>query len=170
MKLKPQTTILLSTLFVCAGILVTWATGLWQTESDKQPRKLETDTAQAQVQGNSSQAQYDPADIRGSYTFGEISSLYEIPLADLAAAFGVKEEEAGAFQVKSLKEVYPDTENEIGTASVRMFAAYYLGVAYTPSEESYLPEIAAAILKDKGRMTIEQAAYLESHTLSADRP
>jgi len=166
MKLKPQTTILLSIFFILAGIAITWATGLWQTESDKLPRKLESDVVKTEAQ----QTQYDPADIRGSYTFGEISNLFGIPLTDLATAFMMKEDEAASFQVKSLEKQFPDVEEEIGTSSVRMFTAYYLGLAYTPSEESYLPDTAAVILNKMGSMTTEQAAYLGSHTVSISIP
>jgi hypothetical protein len=165
MRLKPQTAIALSIVFVVAGIAVTWAAGLFQTESDKTPRKLETEhAAQALEQ------QYDPADIRGSYTFGEISELYGIPIADLAAAFLLKDEEAYSFQVKSLAKHFPDAEKEIGTSSVRLFAACYLSVGYAPKEDSYLPQEAVDILKKAGRMTNEQAAYVGSHTLSIAGP
>ena len=164
MKLKPQTTILLSAFFVLAGILITWATGLWQTESDKIPRKLDAMTNQAQ------QTQYDPADIRGSYTFGDVSRLFGIPLEDLAAAFQLSAEEAASFQVKSLEKRFPDAKFEIGTTSVRMFAAYYLGIAYTPSEEVFLLDTAASVLEKSGRMTAEQAAYVKGHTASLASP
>ena len=160
MKLKPEITLLLSVLFIAAGILVTMATGLWQTESDKVPRTLEITAQTDGVQ----QVQYDPADIRGSYTFKEVSDLFGIPFADLQAAFGLPEEGADTFQVKSLETLLPDTQVEIGTASVRMFVAYYLGIDYTPSEDNYLLETAVSILKEKGKMSPVQTAFVESHT------
>lgn len=168
MKLKPITTFLLSTAFVAVGIGITMVTGLWQTESDKIPRKLETLTPVAATEGadgTGAAVQYDPADIRGSYTFGEISELFQVPLGDLAEAFGLSESEAGAFQAKALESRYPDAEQELGTASIRMFTAYYLGLPYTPTEDTWLPNTAADVLARSGRMTEEQAAYLAEHTL-----
>ena len=114
MKLKPQTALLLATVFVIAGVAATMATGLWRTDSDKTPRKLSATAAPAGLVEPSSTGatelptQYDPADIRGSYTFGEISDLFGVPLADLAQAFGLTLTEADAFQAKSLESKYPD--------------------------------------------------------------
>ncbi len=164
MKLKPEITVLIAVLFVAAGIAVTMATGLWQTESDKIPKKLDT---VVQTDGGQT-VQYDPADIRGSYTFKEISDLFGIPFEDLKAAFMLPEDGAETFQVKSLETLLQGTEVEIGTSSVRMFVAYYLGIAYTPAEENYLTEAAAAILKEKGKMTPEQASYVETHTVAVE--
>ena len=175
MRLKPYTTVALSALFVAAGIAATMATGLWETETDKTPRKLSQataqtvslpDNAQVTMEGSSAKTeQYDPADIRGSYTFGEISDLFGVPLADLAKAFGLEEEQAAAFQAKSLEKQFPDAEQAVGTASIRMFVAFYLGVSYSADEETWLPNSAAEVLAASGQMTAEQAAYLAAHTL-----
>lgn len=166
MKLKPQTTILLSTLFVFVGIATTMVTGLWQTESDGTSRKLQSETVQtAESQTDTQTAQYDPNDIRGSYTFGEINTLYGIPLSDLAIAFHLSDAEVGAFQIKTLKERFAKASQEVGTASVRMFAAYYLGLPYTPTEETWLTQSAVDIVAARGVMTEAQADYLAAHTL-----
>jgi len=171
MKLKPQTAFVLAALFVIVGIAVTMATGLWRTDSDKVPRKLSATSAPAGAGEASSTeatglpAQYDPADIRGSYTFGEISNLYGVALADLAQAFGLTPAEAETFQAKSLESRFPDATQEIGTASVRMFVADYLGVRYTPTEDTWLPQSAADVLLASGHPDSEQATYLSAHTL-----
>lgn len=162
MKLKPHATILFSTIFVLIGIVVTMAYGLWQTESDKIPKRLENAASLAPDQ----QSQYDPEDIRGSYTFGEVSDLYGIPLSELAAAFQIKEAEAASFQVKSLEKQFPNAQVKIGTGSVRMFAAYYLGIHYDLAEETYLPDTACAILENAGHMTAEQRAYVNEHAVA----
>lgn len=165
MKLKPLTTVALAAGFVIVGIVVTMVTGLWQTESDKTPRTLKLEET-ATVNEQTGEVQYDPADIRGSYTFGEISNLYGVPLADMAEAFGLELSQTEAFQTKLLETLYPDSEVEIGTASVRLFTACYLGLPYEPTEETYLPASAAAVLTRVGRMTDEQAAYLQAHTFN----
>ena len=126
MKLKPQTTVWLSIALVTVGIGITMATGLWQTESNKIPRALPTPAVvTASDYSGSTTVQYDPADIRGSYKFGEVSNLYGIPLEVLAQAFGIPQDDVEAFQVKGLEALYPDAENEIGTASVRLFTACF---------------------------------------------
>ena len=61
MTLKPKTILLISTLFVLAGVAATLSTGLWQTESTKIPKRLEATTPTQGAEGA-----YDPADIRGS--------------------------------------------------------------------------------------------------------
>lgn len=156
MKIKPQGAILIVLAIFISGIAITSAFGIWATTSSKIPAKLED------VQYSE---EYDPADIRGSYTFSEISQLYNIPIDDLAAAFSIDKEKAPDFKCKDLESIYADSQYEIGTASVRMFAAYYRGLPYTPTEETYLPDTAVKIATEKGNMTSEQRDYLGSHTI-----
>ena len=162
MKLKPPIAVLAVIVIFAAGILVSNATGLWSTKTTKTPSRIASlETADA----------YDPNDIRGSFTFGDISSLYGVPLEDLAAAFGVDEKVAVGFKCKDLETLTEDTaeetDYEIGTASVRMFVADYLGLPYTPTEETYLSAAAAEILVEQGTMTPEMSEYLTAHTVPA---
>lgn len=156
MKLKPQTAILAALAIFISGIFLTAAAGLWNTQSSKTPARLDIQ----QYAGA-----YDPADIRGSYSFSEISSLYQIPLSDLAAAFGVSEQDAPDFKCKDLETIYADSTYEIGTGSVRLFTAFYLGLPYEPAEDDYLPEAAAGILTERGNLTPEQQDYLQTHAV-----
>ena len=168
MKVKPNTAILLSALVVVVGVAVTAATGLWQTSGTATPRRLEAvQTGETAAGSETTEAgtAYDPADIRGSYTFGEIASLYGLPLNELATAFGLSDAEAEGFQVKGLEKRYPEGETAAGTASVRMFVAYALGLPYTPTEDTYLPAAALPILTQHARMTEEQTAYVTAHTI-----
>jgi hypothetical protein len=84
----------------------------------------------------------------------------------------VKASNSGSAQVaekrlfyKDLESIYGESQYEIGTASVKMFTAYYLGLPYEPAEETYLPDSAATILTEKGKMTQEQRDYLKGHTV-----
>jgi len=158
MKIKPQAAILIVLAIFISGITITSAFGVWTTTSSKVPAKLKD------VQYSEA---YDPSDIQGSYTFSDISRLYNIPINDLAVAFSVDFQKESDFKCKDLESIYGDSQYEIGTASVKMFAAYYLGLPYNPTEETYLPDAAAKILTDKGNMTPEQRDYLESHTIPA---
>ena len=161
MKIKPQTTVFVSILLVLAGILGSWALGWWQTESEKIPQRLETLSAAGE------EAAYDPADIRGSYTLEEISTLFEIPLEELAAAFAVDQGSAAGFKVKDLETIYTDPDSEVGTSSMRLFVAWYKGLPYELKEDSFLPAPAVEILRGKANLTPEQEEYLAGHTLAA---
>jgi hypothetical protein len=160
MKLKPQTAVIASILFVVAGILGSMALGWWQTESDKIPQRLETATTTGE------EGAYDPADIRGSYTLTEISDLFDIPLEELAAAFAIDQGSAAAFKVKELETIYTDAQSEVGTASMRLFVAWYKGLLFELKEDSFLPSTAVEILREKAVLTPEQEEYLNTHTLT----
>lgn len=157
MKIKPQATIIISICIVLAGILFTSMSGLWVTQSTKVPDKLK--------QSEYSQKN-DPADIRGSYTFSEISKLFDVPVEDLAAAFLVEGDNAGEFKCKDLEKIFADAPNEIGTGSVRMFVAFYQGLPYDLSGSTYVTDRAAELLKQKSSISSEQLTYLESHTVT----
>lgn len=140
------------------GILASSALGGWQTVSTKEPAKF-TDGEFAGLA--------NPADIRGSYTFAEIDKSFDVSPEILAQAFGVENANPAAFQVKELETIYAESAVEIGTASVRMFVAFYAGLPYdlAAAEESYLPQSAVDILLEKGILTSEQLAFLETHTV-----
>ena len=130
----------------------------WSTTTTKIPAVyLEGDEA----------GEYNPADIRGSYTLGEISSLFQIPIKDLASAFGIpRDTDANTFELKDLETQFADAPQEIGTSSVRLFVAFYKGLPIDlVNENTYLLKKAGAILVEKGNMTTEQAAYLETHII-----
>ena len=76
----------------------------------------------------------------------------------------MKSDNPAAFAVKELEEMYAGSEQEIGTASVRLFVAFYNGLPYDLSTDIYLPESAAALLRARN-LSSEQAAYLAAHTV-----
>ncbi len=162
MKLNSFVLAALIVVLLFGGIGVSTALNWWQTESSKTPAKF----ADGEYSG-----QYNPADIRGSYTFGDVSELFEIPLSDLAAAFRVPvDSDPASFTVKDLEALSVNLPVEVGTASVRMFVAFYTGLPYdlSTAEETYLFPEAAAILKAQNKMLPEQVAYLESHLVPID--
>ena len=139
------------------GIGATTAMNWWQTESSKVPVTY-TEGAAA--------GQYNPVDIRGSYVFGDVSKLFEVPLADLKAAFLIPDgSDPASYPLKSLETQFADQPVEIGTGSVRMFVALYKGLPYEIADDTYLTEAAVSILKQQGKLTPEQTSYIESHTL-----
>ncbi len=159
MKIKPQIAILLVLLIFFAGIALAKSAGVWSTETEKKVSKFES---------GEKAGEYNPSDIRGSFLFKDISEIFKIPLEELDYAFGVNESASSSFKCKDIESVYAASQYDIGTESVRIFTAFYLGLPYEPKEESYLPETASQILRQKGNMTQEQLDYLESHTVKDD--
>lgn len=148
---KPLAAIVVAIMF--GGIFFSSAMGWWQTESTKE--------AATYTEGEFA-GQANPADIRGSYTFGDVEKNFAIPAALLVQAFGVETDNPAAFQVKGLEEMYAESPAEVGTASVRLFVAFYLGLPMDLSTDMYLPEAAAEILRTRS-LSAENTAYLDAH-------
>ena len=152
---KPMAFIILATIF--GGILFSSAMGWWATTSSKEPVTF----TEGEFAG-----QANPADIRGSYTFGDIAKSFDVTPELLAQAFGITEGDPAAFAVKELEAIYLNSGYEIGTASVRLFVAYYSGLPFdTAGQEIYMPQSATDILLAKGNLSPEQIAYLEKYTV-----
>jgi hypothetical protein len=141
---------------VFGGIGLSSVLGWWVTESTKVPVTF----TEGEFAGRA-----NPADIRGSYTFSDIANSFEVSPDILARAFGIQEGDPAAFEVKELEALYADSEYEVGTASVRLFVAYYTGLPFdTTDQDIYLPQSATAILLARTKLTPEQSVYLETHT------
>jgi len=160
MKLTSKPLSLVIFVFIFGGIIFTTAMNWWRTESTKQPNKISSGEAAGE---------YDPADIRGSYTFGDIESAFNIPSIVLAEAFGVADgSDPALFSLKNLETLYGDLADqgtEVGTSSVRYFVALYAGLPIELAEETYLPQPAVNILQAKGGLTAEDQAYIQTHTV-----
>jgi hypothetical protein len=137
-----------------SSIFFSSAMGWWQTESTKEAVKITSGEFSGQA---------NPADIRGSYTFGDVEKNFGISPAVLAEAFGIQDSNPAAFAVKELEGLYADSGQEVGTASVRLFVAFYKGMSYDLSTDIYLPESAVEVLRAHN-LTDEQVAYLDKHT------
>jgi hypothetical protein len=162
MKLTAKPLAALIFLSIFGGIGLTTALGWWQTTTTKVPVKFEEGEAVGQ---------YNPADIRGSYTFGDISDLFGIPLTDLQIAFRLPEgTDPASYQVKSLETQFSDLPVEISTTSMRMFVAFYKGLPFTPDGDTYLLFEAVEILKRKAPLSPDRITYLDSHTFNLTNP
>jgi hypothetical protein len=140
------------------GIAGTIALNLWSTAQIKEPARY--------VSGEF-EGQYDPSDIRGSFTFADIKESFNVPVEDLAKAFGFKDaENPEALKAKDVESTYGAVEGgELGTDSIRMFVAYYLGLPFTGEEGTLMPRPAFSILRSKGKVTEAQMAFLEKITI-----
>ena len=92
--------------------------------------------------------------------------MFEIPLEELAAAFAIEQSGAAEFKVKELETLYTDPASEVGTASMRLFVAWYKGLPFELKEDSFMPAPAVEILREKAELTPEQEEYLNTHTLT----
>jgi len=152
---KPLAFIVLLVMF--GGIGVSTALGWWKTESTKEPAKY----TEGEFAG-----QANPADIRGSYTFGDIANTFDVAPETLAQAFQVTTNTPATFAVKELENIYLDSGYEVGTNSVRLFVAYYLGLPFdTTGQEIYLPKPAVNILTNHATLTPEQQTYVQTYTV-----
>jgi len=156
MKIKSTTMGILILVIFTLGIGVTMASGLWVSVNEKNPEKYKTEEL---AETN------NPADIRGSYTFADVSDLFEIDLQVLYQAFNIPEDTVGtAIKTKDLEVMYEDSALEIGNESVRIFVALYKGLPPV-LDGSYLPkEAVALILENNKNLTQEELDYLNAHT------
>jgi hypothetical protein len=137
-----------------AGIGLTMAFNLWHTTTTKEPAKYSSGEFAGQA---------NPADIRGSYTFGDVAAAFPgVPLEVLADAFGVTQNPA-AFPVKSLEASEVATGSyAVGTDSVRLFVARYLGLAFEPAPGTGLTPRAAELLEATGLLDAAKLADVEA--------
>ena len=98
MKLKPSVLGLIVVVMMFGGIWLTDLMGRWNTGTSKEPSLITSGDAAGKP---------NPADIRGSYTFGDINKGYGVPVGDLQKAFRLPAgTDAVAFQVKGLESWY----------------------------------------------------------------
>lgn len=156
MKIKLRILAMIVPVILFGGILAATAAGVWSTSTDKKPATF----ASGDFAG-----EYNPADIRGSYTFEEIAGLFGIDIKVLYEAFGIPEGTAG-LKSKDLEEIYTE-ESGIGNESVQVFVALYKKLPFAPGD-AYLPQTAAdVLLRDNKDLTEEEKAYIVSHTAAA---
>jgi hypothetical protein len=162
MTLNSKSLAVIILLAIFGGITFSSAMGWWVTESTKVPVTF----TEGEFAG-----QANPADIRGSYTFGDIANSFDVTPEILAQAFGVTGGDPAAFAIKELEAIYLDSGYEIGTISVRLFVAWYTGVPFdTTGQEIFLPRSAAELLLAKGNLSPDQVTYLEAHTVEVGMP
>ncbi|MDW7661997.1 MAG: hypothetical protein SCL54_11320 [Bacillota bacterium] len=162
MRLKNSHIGVLIIIIIVGGIYIAKGFGLWSTESDKVPIKITEGTGAGT---------YDPFDIRGSYSFGEISSLFEIDIKLLAEAFQLGDVEvAKDLKSKDLESLYGEQEGdiEIGNESVQVFVAIMKELDIKDSE-AFLPMSAVQVLLEvDSNRSKEVLDYLANHQVEAN--
>jgi len=145
------------------GIFYAEQNGYWQTETSKTPEKMI-------VEG---QEVYNPEDIRGSYSFEDVSNAFDVPIDVLIDAFQLPEGTDGSvFKNKDLEELYGELagdNGELGNGSVKIFVAFYKNIPMELEEGNLILEKGAEILRNLGTLTEEQMEYLDRNTMSSDK-
>jgi len=153
MKIKLWQIALIVIVVIFGGIGISMLTGDWATESDKVPATYTTgDFA----------GEYNPEDIRGSYTFQDVADTFQIDLVVLYDAFGIPADTDGtAIKTKDIEAAYG--EAEIGNGSVQLFVGLYKGLPVAMLDTWLTPRGAEIILEHNKNLTQEQIDYIASH-------
>lgn len=163
MRIRTNVLGLIVVVVIFGGVFISSAVGLWNTTNTK---------VAAQINSGKYAGASDPADIRGSYSFADINRNFDVPIDDLAKAFGVKDN-AAEFKCKDLETLYSglaETEGiEMGTDAVKLFVARYTQLPYEPEEDTVIPTSALEILKEIGVLDDEQLEYLEKHSIDLSK-
>jgi hypothetical protein len=160
MRVKSGAMALIVVIVFVAGIGGSMAFNLWKTTTDKEPVRFQS----GEFAGKA-----NPADIRGSYALSDIVAAFDVPLADLAKAFGAdKEANPAAFQVKSLEGKYPADASgrKVETDSVRVFVARYKGLPMTAEPTTGLPAAAVEILLAKAPLDAAGIADVKARAMA----
>lgn len=125
MKLSSVAVAVIVVVSIFGTIGATALTGVWQTEGDRVPRLI-TD---GEYEGS-----YDPADIRGSYTFADIESAFAVPATKLAEA---DMDIAARSGLTDVRVELPSLSGSLVAEGVETDAASEGAVAATTLSETY---------------------------------
>ena len=164
MIIRARSAAILMLVLILGGILILQITGLWVTEGKRVPTKI--------ASGDSA-GMANPADIRGSYTFGDIETHFSIPAKTLALAYGLDSDtqSVSAYQAKQIEEYYEGMvglTGDIGTDSLKLFVALYAGIPYEPEVDTQLPSTAVEVLLTEAKISAEQLSSLEQRIFQVD--
>ncbi|MGE4453510.1 MAG: 4Fe-4S binding protein [Sphaerochaeta sp.] len=158
-RISTKTIAIITLVVFLGGILLSMVFGLWNTTGSKQP---------ALVKEGAFTGAPNPADIRGSYTFGDVAEAFPVPLASLVSAFDGAEE---TMRLGSLEELWYEQipeGTEVGTDSIRLFVSLYTGIPYLAEEGTLLPLSAVQVLELEGKSVDPRFAEIKDHAVSFD--
>jgi hypothetical protein len=162
-----NTVVAISTVLVIfGGIGLAMGLGWWKTTGGNR--------APAVLRQGSFTGMYDPADIRGSTSFGNIETYFRIPAALIAEAFGIQATDPKVVTAKFADTVYGEVPGlnggilDIGTDAVKLFVARMTGIPFVPEEATGLPESAIDMILALGAgMSEEQRQELISKAVAS---
>jgi len=156
-KISTRALGIVSVVVLFGGIGFSMLLGLWNVESTKQPALIKTGEFVGQP---------SPSDIRGSYTWADVSKAFGIPSTLLMEAFGSS---SATDKVNLLEALYlgkvPEGQ-EVGTDSVRLFVSLYTGLPHIPEEGTILPQSAIMVLRREGKDSAPSFEEVASKAIS----
>lgn len=139
MKIKAKTLAILIVAIMAAGIGLASALGFWNTKGSRQP---------ARFAGGQFAGLPNPSDIRGSYTWNDVSKAFGIDAELLVRAFGASGPDARLNELEARSEAAGLPEGSgIGTDSVRLFVSLMTGMPHVPEANTVLPAAAIPLLR-----------------------
>lgn len=161
MKITAKTAAVILPLFLLIGIVATMSVGYWQTETTKEPVRFTSGEFEGMA---------NPADIRGSYSFGDVEKAFGIPAEITARAFGMSDAEyPDGIEASLFEELFGFVgEWEIGTDSLRLFVSRYKGLPYDPEETTGLPRSAFDVLMAEDKLNPEEGEELSRRLVSLE--
>lgn len=158
--IKTRTMAVIILVVIFGSISASIGLDVWATTSSKVPVKYTSGEAEGE---------YNPIDIRGSYSFEQVADLFDIELEILYRAFLVPEElQSSDFKSKNLESLFEGTGVDIGNESLQVFVALYKNLPIE-LDESVLPDVAVDIILDHNSLLTEaQKEYLRLHTVTID--
>lgn len=157
--MKQKTLALLTLGVIFGGIFLTMIVGAWTTENTKTPARYTTGSAEGE---------YNPEDIRGSYTLDEVATLFDIPAEVLITAFNLPQDtNPETFKTKDLESLYSieTADVEVGNESVQVFVALYKDLPMVLTD-TYLPTQAVDLLLSLDRAWPQETIdYLNTHSV-----
>jgi hypothetical protein len=156
MKLKLYLIPMLILVIIFGGIALSNLFGWWQTHVQKTPVKFER---------GEHQGEYDPYDIRGSYSFEDIERSFDVSVELLAEAFPISDKDFETVKAQDVEGYYGEMNfpYEIGTGSVKYFVALYCDLPFDGEEA--LPDTAIYVLERDGK--IELGSMVGLNTVDA---
>lgn len=143
------------------GVFISDQLGYWSTQSSGDFLSGDKDTVTMEF----------PDELRGSTTFGEIESAFNIPASLLAKAYNFDSREPSLIKVMYVSDAfaYLGEDVEMGTGSVKMFIYLYKGLDTSHLEEiENLPSTAVDVLKEEGKWTDVSETLMTDHIILID--
>jgi len=156
-KIKTSVLGVLVVVLFFGGIGVSMLIGRWNVTSTKRPVLIRS----GEFVGMPS-----PTDIRGSYSWDDVSAAFSIPVGQLLSAFNGR---VGSEKVNSLETLYAGKVPEgmeIGTDSVRLFVSLFTGLPHEAEQGTVLPSTAISVLQQNSKTDSVRLAEVSARAVS----
>lgn len=164
MKIKPIWLALIILIIIFGGIGLAQVTNLWNTSFSGGGGGGGGGNGQ---NGIVAVGDYKPDEIRGSFSFAQVASGFDITPEVLLTAFGLPSDlDPANIRTKDLENLYAESGVDVGNGSMKIFVALYKGLPIELDFNNYLPRTAVeAIQKTNPNLSTDQVAFLQSNVI-----